>query len=244
MTQQDSRQGYRVIYQLLVVGYAFIVALAVMLTDSVWVGVAFLSLQCLCAVFCVPAFSTTARGEQGWLKRFRRQMLNFLLTTGLLTAGTIAALLASLVTPVPAHHVMLVFLFALAFALFLAGICGAARALLGTVPAQALALAVGLLMVSTPYYINPFIRASSGALRMRVVQAAVNINPLLVGAAGILKFDWLRHSDLYQTCLIGGWQFPFYYPGALKTGITLGVIGIILIALSSFGKVVKSEETG
>ena len=79
---------------------------------------------------------------------------------------------------------------------------------------------------------------------MRVVQTAININPLLVGAAGILDFDWLRHPDLYHSCLIGGWQFPFYYPHALKTGITITIIGIILIAVSAVRRAGSCEKSG
>jgi hypothetical protein len=89
-------------------------------------------------------------------------------------------------------------------------------------------------MASTPYYVNSFIRATSGELRMRVVQLAVDMNPLLVGAAGIFRFDWLRSRHLYETCLIGGYQYPFYYPSALKMGIILAVVGIVLMGVSAW----------
>jgi hypothetical protein len=73
------------------------------------------------------------------------------------------------------------------------------------------------------------------------VQTAVNINPLLVGASGIVGFDWLRSEDLYETCLIGGYQYPFYYPSALKVGIILASLGFILLGVSTFRKAGASE---
>lgn len=231
------------VYQLLAVGYGFLAALAVMLLDPVSAGVVFLSLQCLSVVFSVPAYLSSGPRGDAWSKRLIEQLACLSRPGGLVAAGAAAALLASFVTPVPPGRILLASLLALAFGTFLAGVCTAVRALLGSRLAQALALVVGLLMVSTPYYVDPFIRATSGALRMRVVQVAVNINPLLVGAAGILNFDWLRHPDLYQTCLIGGWQFPFYYPSTLKAGITLSVIGIILIAVSAARRADSCEKS-
>lgn len=231
------------VYQLLAVGYGFLTALAVMLLDTVSAGVIFLSLQCFSAVFFVPSYLAGKSSGDTWPKRLLEQFTRLSRPAGLVTVGTVAALLATFVTPVPPGQILLASLFALTFCIFLAGVCAAARALLGSRPAQALTLAAGLLMVSTPYYVNPFIRATSGAWRMRVVQAAVNINPLLVGAAGILSFDWLRHPDLYQNCLIGGWQFPFYYPCALKTGITFTIIGIILIAVSAVRRADSCEKS-
>jgi hypothetical protein len=241
MAEKFSKPGHRLIYQFTAVGYGFLVALSVMLLELVAAGVVFLSLQCLCLVFAVPIYLSDRPRGATWLKRLARQLLCFLRPCGLLGTGAAAALLASLVTPVPAGCILLVSLFALTFGIFLAGACLSLRALLGAHAAQALALALGLLMVSTPYYVNPFILATSGALRMRVVQLSVDVNPLLAGAAGILKFDWLRSPHLYSTCLIGARQYPFRYPSAVKVGIVLFVTGIILIGLSALRKAGDGE---
>ena len=241
MARLDTKPGYRVFYQFLIVGYGFLVALAGMLLKGGVAPVAILSLQCLSLVFVVPLYFWARPREASWSGRFARQALRFLYPGGLVGAGAAAALLTSLVSPLPAGRMLLASLFALTFGIFLAGVFCAARAVLGVALSQVVALAAGLLMVSTPYYVNPFILATSGALRMRVVQAAVSINPLLVGAAGVLRFDWLRSPHLYQTCLIGGYQYPFYYPSALKIGIILTVMGIILMAASAFRKADKGE---
>jgi hypothetical protein len=243
MGELSSKPGYRAVYQLLAACYGFLVVLAVMLLERVSAGVAFLSLQCISLVFTVPLYLCLRPQGAGWSNRLLRQLRSFLYPCGILASGMVAALLSSFVTPVPAGRILLATLFAAAFGLFLAGVCSGARALTGRTPAQALTLGIGLLMVSTPYYVNPFIRAASGALRMRVVQTAVNVNPLLVGAAGVLKFDWLRAPHLYQTCLVGGYQYPFYYPSATKIGIIFSAVGIILIAVSAFRKAGREGES-
>jgi hypothetical protein len=227
-------------YQLLAVGYGFLAALSVMLLEPLSAGVFYLSLQCIMLLFVVPAYHCRRPQAAALLSRILLQYRRFLFPLGITAAGAAAAALASLVNPLGLGRILLATVFALSFGLFLAGLCSALRAFLGSSLSQALTLLVGLAMASTPYYVNSFIRATSGELRMKVVQLAVDMNPLLAGAAGIFNFDWLRSRHLYQTCLIGGYQYPFRYPSALKMGIILAAVGIVLLGASAWRR--ASEE--
>lgn len=242
MVETNSEHWRRVVYRFLVVGYGFAVALAVMLLSGVATGVVFLSLQCLCLIFIMPVYLAGRSRETTWAKRLLERFRSLLRPLGFLVSGAVAAFLASFVTPIPASRILLASVFAAAFGILVAGICAAGRALLPAGAAQAISLAAGLLMVSTPYYVNSLILATSGALRMRVVQLAVDANPLLVGTAGIMGYDWLRSPHLYQRCLIGGYQYPFYYPSAAKVGIIFAAVGIILMAASVFRRANPNED--
>jgi hypothetical protein len=241
MAETNSNSGHLTAYKLLILGYGFLASLSIMLLEPVGAGVVFHSLQCLSLVFVIPVFFSSVPIEDTWPGRFGRRLLQLSYAGGLIASGAAAALLASFVTPVPATRILLLSLFAAAFCVFLAGVCSAARTAFGAAAAQLLTLLVGLLMCTTPYYVNPFIQATAGELRMYVVQAAVNVNPLLVGAAGILRYDWLRAPHLYERCLIGGHQYPFYYPSPIKAGIILFAAGMLLIAASSLRKVRNIE---
>jgi len=233
MTDLNIAVRNRTAYLLILVGYGFLVSVTVMLHPLLTAGVLFLSLQCMAAIFAASIFLADRTGEAKWPGRIARRLKNLLYPLGILSFGTIAALLSSFVAPLPFLTILLLGLFSLSFCLFLAGVILGARALCGQFLSQAIVLGSGLLMISTPYYVNPFILSTSGALRMLVVQWAININPLLIGSAGIMRFDWLRAPSLYDRCLIGGYQYPFYYPSPLKVGIILALAGIILIGLSA-----------
>ncbi len=228
-------------YQLLAVGYGFLAALSVMLLEPLSAGVFFLSLQCIMLLFVVPVFCCKRPKAPHLSQRLVSQYARFLQPLGIAAAGAAAAALASFVTPIGPGRFLLASLFALSFGLFMAGICSVLRSFLGISLSQALTLLAGLLMASTPYYVNSFIRATSGGTRIRVVQLAVDVNPLLVGAAGVFRFDWLRSRQLYETCLIGAYQYPFYYPSALKMGIILAAIGIVLMGVSAWRKADEAQ---
>jgi len=193
-------------------------------------------------VFFVPVFAPVRPDGATFSGRLLAKGRQFLRAACPAAAAAAAALLISLVTQIRTSHVVLSSLFALTFGLFLAGLCSVLHSAAGLTLSQVFTLAAGLAQVSTPYYINPFIHSTSGAVRMRIVQLSIDINPLLVGASGILQFDWLRSPYLYQRCLIGGYQYPFYYPSALKTGIFFAVAGVILIAVSALRKY-RTNET-
>ena len=230
----NSPKPFGPAYQLFAVGYGFLAALSVMLLEPLPAGIFFLSLQCIMLLFTVPVFHCRRLEAPSLPRRMLRQYARFLQPLGIAVAGTVAAALASFVTPVGLGRILMATVFALSFGLFLAGLCSVLRSFLGSSLSQALTLFVGLVMASTPYYVNSFILATSGELRMRVVQLAVDINPLLVGASGVFRFDWLRSPHLYQTCLIGGYQYPFNYPSALKMGIIMAAIGIVLMGVSAW----------
>lgn len=242
MDEPRSQPLQAIAYQIVTLSYAFIIALAVILLRPLPAATAFLSLQCMVLLFTVPIFFSFRPGGHSWTARLRSLGVRLLRPAGLIAAGAAAALLASFVTPVGVGRILLCCVFALTFGLLLAGLCSVLLRFLNALIAQVCTLAVGLLMVSTPYYINPFILAASGPARMRIAQLAVSINPLLVGARGILGFDWLRSDHLYNTCLIGGWQFPYYYPPALRVGILMAVAGIILMVASALKRAGEGEK--
>jgi hypothetical protein len=192
-------------------------------------------------LFVVPVYCCGRPRGESLPRRLVRQYAGFARPLGIAAGGAAASVLASLITPVGLGRLLLATVFALAFGLFLAGLCSILRSFLRVPLSQALTLFTGLVMAGTPYYINSFIRAATGGLRIRVAQLAVDINPLLVGAAGIFRFDWLRSRHLYETCLIGAYQYPFYYPSALKMGIILAVVGIVLLGASAWRKAGETQ---
>ena len=232
----SGSKAARAAFRLLLAGYGFLAALAVMLVKPAPAGVVLLCLQCVCVVFAVPACCIWRPAAGRWPGRAKAPLMQMRQAVWLVGAGAAGGGLGSLASAPPDAGILTGSAFALSFAVFLAGTCFLAGAAFGRTAAQVLTIGIGLLMVSTPYYVNPLILLSSGALRMRVVQAAVNVNPLLVGAAGIMNFDWLRAGALYHTCLIGGYQYPFYYPGALKVGIIFGIAGMIFMMASTLRK--------
>jgi hypothetical protein len=241
MTESRVRPLNRTVFRLFAVGYAFLVALAVIFLEPLGAAVMFLALQTFMLLLAMPVLYSSRPAATTVKARILAQGMRFRCALILVAAGAVAAFLASWVTPVAWTDILLISIFALCFGAFAAGVCAVLRMILTGSLAQGFTLAVGLLMLGTPYYINPFILATAGRMRMWIVQTAVNVNPLLAGANGILGFDWLRSRDLYENCLIGGYQYPFYYPSAVKVGIILASLGIILMGVSTLRKAGSSE---
>ncbi|MFH1421612.1 MAG: hypothetical protein ABIH42_02715, partial [Planctomycetota bacterium] len=120
-------------------------------------------------------------------------------------------------------------LFMASFALLITGITVFFSLLFSVSLGQVISAIISFLIISAPFYLSYILRIVPSGMKLSVAQAVVNINPITAVSASVLEFDWLRSPRMYSICPIGGEQFPFYYPSAVKVAIIYFICGLLLL---------------
>jgi hypothetical protein len=99
-----------------------------------------------------------------------------------------------------------------------------------------------LLMNTTIFYVNPIISAvqDNTVLRQKIIEVAININPILTIATNFFHHDLLRSSTIYSICDIGSYYF-YSYAHWVTILIYYLIIGVFTFILAVIPNGIKSQ---
>jgi hypothetical protein len=97
-------------------------------------------------------------------------------------------------------------------------------------------------MLTTIFYANPVVSASSGKMKVTAIQTAVIANPLVSTAGAALNYDILlsRESPVsfYNSSLIGP-DHLYRYPQWWTIALVYLAAGAVFTAISSIGRATR-----